>query len=166
MQFHKHVRRLFAIQLASRAHAFLATAARRPRIAVTALFCLAVFLIASVLSTAGLIHRYRTRVTPASPGVELAGGPQAEPPAPPAGLSRRRKGFDQAIAVLRSAADKNQRLEGYYKGVAERTRRQAADVENVISGQESVNNQKLTSVALSGAAGNAGSAPSRSEAAG
>src|SRR5262249_28456722 len=164
MKFYKHVRSLFKIQLANRALAFRITAARRPRIAVIALFCLAAVLVVGVLCSAGLIHRYHLRLRPSSSNVELAAGSQAGTPARRAGLSRKRKGFDDAIAVLRTAANQNQQLAGYYKGVAKRTGRQEAEVKTATSAQEPVNNQKSpSSTELSGIASAAGSAPNRSE---
>src|SRR5262245_58834992 len=164
MQFYKHIRSLFQIKLASRAHAFRLTAVQRPRIAVTAMFCLAVGMIAGVLFAAGLIHRHHMRLGPAVPNVELAAVQQAEEPAAPAGLSRRRKGFDEAIAALRSAANQNQRLAGYYEGVVKRTGRQTAEAATAASAQEPPDSRNVTSpVEQSGTAIVADSASSRPE---
>src|SRR5215471_17187454 len=165
MQFSKHIRSLFQIRRANRGLAFTVTGARRPRVAVTALFCLAVVLIVGVLCAAELIHRHHRRFGTVGPNAELAAGPQAELPAPPARLSRRRKGFDAAIAVLRSAADQNQHLAGYYKGVVKRTGRQAVEAEAATSTQQSGNNQKpRSSMELSGKATAADLGQNRSEA--
>jgi len=107
------------------------------------LFCLAIVLSAGVLFKATLVRCYRARVKPGNNRVEAA--VQAEPPAPPPGLSRQRKGFDDAIATLKSAANQNQHLAAYYKRVVKRTGGQEASVETATAVQASVSNQKRES---------------------
>jgi soluble lytic murein transglycosylase-like protein len=63
---------------------------------------------------------------------------ELQPTAAPAGLSRKRKGFDAAIAELKSASTQNQHLAAYYNRVVKRTDGQAAEVEAATSVQTPV----------------------------
>jgi hypothetical protein len=68
--------------------------------------------------------------------------PEVQAPTVPSGLSRKRKGFDDAIAELKSASTENQRLAAYYNRVIKRTDGQAAEVETTTSVQTSMTGAK------------------------
>jgi hypothetical protein len=85
-------------------------------------------LLMAVVVAGGLVRRHLARLRPQEMHQEsMVSVVHAEPPVPQRGLSRRRKGFDDAIAVLGTAAAQNRRLAVYYDRVVKRTKPQSFD---------------------------------------
>jgi hypothetical protein len=96
---------------------------RNRRVTITA-----AALLMTVLIMGGLVrhHLVRLRQRDSHQQTTLAAA-QTEPIVPALGLSRKRKGFDDAIAKLGTAAAQNHRLAVYYDKVIKRTERSSAE---------------------------------------
>src|SRR5262249_41595270 len=143
----------FCTRAASRANVLGRAAVRKLGIAVPAALGLAAVLTVSLT----LRHRARVHGVCVAETVAPAGAPTA-PAQPPPGLSRQRKGFKDAIATLKSAADQDHHLAAYYPRVVKRTGGQPADVETSTSVQASPRQAAKSAVAGRVAAPDSGSA--------
>jgi hypothetical protein len=103
----------------------------------------------AVGAAAILVRRLGARSNaPAAAAQAVSPAPEVQAPAKPAGLSRKRKGFDDAIAELKSASNQNQRLGAYYNRVIKRTDGQAAEAETATSVQTSMPGAKPEPLAV------------------